>query len=242
MATQTAIEWTECTWNPVSGCSKISPGCAHCYAERMARRLQAMGQYRYRDGFKVTLHPEAVEEPYGWKKPRVVFVNSMSDLFHEEVPVEFIQQIFSVMNRCSQHTFQILTKRSQRLLKLAPRLDWTDNIWMGVTVENRDYLYRIDHLRQVGAQVLFLSLEPLLGPLDDLTLNGIDWVIVGGESGPQARPMKKEWVLSIQSKCGKDNVPFFFKQWGGVQKKKAGRLLMGRTWDQVPPGIVQTVC
>jgi protein gp37 len=242
MATQTAIEWTECTWNPVSGCSKISPGCAHCYAERMARRLQAMGQYRYRDGFKVTLHPEAVEEPYGWKKPRVVFVNSMSDLFHEEVPVEFIQQIFLVMNRCSQHTFQILTKRSQRLLKLAPRLDWTDNIWMGVTVENRDYLYRKDHLRQVGAQVLFLSLEPLLGPLDDLTLNGIDWVIVGGESGPQARPMKKEWVLSIQSKCGKDNVPFFFKQWGGVQKKKAGRLLMGRTWDQVPPGIVQTVC
>lgn len=242
MNTNSQIEWTEITWNPSSGCSKVSPGCAHCYAERMAKRLQAMGQSRYRNGFKVTLHPEAVEEPYGWKKPRVVFVNSMSDLFHEDVPVEFIQRIFEVMNRCPHHTFQILTKRSQRLTELAPLLNWTENIWMGVTVENGDYLPRIDDLRRVDAQVRFLSLEPLLGPLDDLTLDGIDWVIVGGESGPQARPMKKEWVLSIQSKCRKSRVPFFFKQWGGVQKKKAGRLLNGRTWDQVPPVTAQATC
>jgi protein gp37 len=208
----------------------------------MAKRLQAMGQSRYRNGFKVTLHPEAVEEPYRWKKPRVVFVNSMGDLFHEDVPVEFIQQIFEVMNQCPHHTFQILTKRSQRLAELALLLNWTENIWMGVTVENSDYLPRMDDLRRVDAQVRFLSLEPLLGPLDDLTLEGIDWVIVGGESGPQARPMKKEWVLSIQSKCRKCRVPFFFKQWGGVQKKKAGRLLKGRTWDQIPSFNAQTAC
>lgn len=234
MATQTAIEWTECTWNPVSGCTKISPGCAHCYAERMAKRLQAMGQYRYRNGFQVTLHPQAIREPYAWKKPRVVFVNSMSDLFHEDVPIEFIQEVFSVMNACPFHTFQVLTKRSQRLADVAPFLEWTDNIWMGVTVENNDYLGRIHHLRQVDAHVRFLSLEPLLGPLEALTLDGIDWVIVGGESGPGARPMKKEWVLSIKTKCQQCHVPFFFKQWGGFSKKKAGRLLNGRTWDQLP--------
>jgi len=234
MAADSKIEWTECTWNPVSGCTKISPGCAHCYAERMAKRLQAMGQYRYRNGFAVTLHEEAVEEPLSWKKPRVVFVNSMSDLFHEDVPVEFIQQVFAVMNRCPQHTFQILTKRAQRMAELSPLLSWSDNIWMGVTVENNDCLYRIDHLRQVNACVQFLSLEPLLGPLDDLNLEGIDWVIVGGESGPGARPMKEEWVLPIQLMCHNTKVPFFFKQWGGVQKKKNGRLLKGRTWDELP--------
>lgn len=242
MSTQTAIEWTESTWNPVSGCTKISLGCAHCYAERMAKRLQAMGQYRYRNGFALTLHHEAVEEPYGWKKPRVVFVNSMSDLFHEAVPVDFIRRVFAVMGDCSQHTFQILTKRSERLAELAPLLSWPKNVWMGVTVENADYAYRIDDLRDVPSAVRFLSIEPLLGPLDDLALEDIDWVIVGGESGPGARPMKKEWVLSIQSNCQRANVPFFFKQWGGVHKKKAGRSLEGRTWDQRPQIKSASVC
>ena len=234
MSTQSAIEWTETTWNPVSGCTKISAGCAHCYAERMAKRLQAMGLYRYRNGFAVTLHPEAVDEPCGWRKPRLVFVNSMSDLFHDDVPVDFIRQVFTVMNHCPQHTFQILTKRAERLAELAPLLNWSDNIWMGVTVESSDYLYRMDYLRQVQAAVRFVSLEPLLGPLNDLNLEDINWVIVGGESGPGARPMEKEWVLSIHSKCRRANVPFFFKQWGGVQKKKAGRLLNERTWDELP--------
>lgn len=242
MSTQTAIEWTESTWNPVSGCTKISLGCAHCYAERMAKRLQAMGQYRYRNGFAVTLHYEAVEEPYGWKKPRVVFVNSMSDLFHEAVPVDFIRRVFAVMGDCSQHTFQILTKRSRRLAEMAPLLSWPKNVWMGVTVENADYAYRIDDLRDVPSAVRFISIEPLLGPLDDLALEDIDWVIVGGESGPGARPMKKEWVLSIQSNCQRANVPFFFKQWGGVHKKKAGRSLEGRTWDQRPQIKSASVC
>lgn len=242
MASQTAIEWTDCTWNPASGCTKISAGCAHCYAERMARRLEAMGQARYRNGFAVTLHPEALEEPLGWKKSRLVFVNSMGDLFHEEIPLQFIQKVFDVMNRCPQHIFQILTKRSQRMAELAPLLEWGENIWMGVTVENSDYLHRIECLQRVPARVCFLSLEPLLGPLDDLVLDGLDWVIVGGESGPQARPMKEEWVLSIQSKCQKEGVPFFFKQWGGVNKKKAGRLLQGRTWDQLPAAAAYVGC
>lgn len=193
-----------------------------------------MGQYRYRNGFRVTLHPEALEEPCGWKQPRRVFVNSMSDLFHEKIPLEFIQRVFDVMNKNIRHTFQILTKRSERLAEAAPLLNWSDNIWMGVTVENSDYLYRIDHLRKVSATVRFLSLEPLLGPLDALDLSGIDWVIVGGESGPGARPMKEEWAVSIKSKCLAADVPFFFKQWGGVNKKKAGRILEGRTWDQMP--------
>lgn len=234
MSTQSAIEWTETTWNPVSGCTKISPGCAHCYAERMARRLQAMGQYRYRNGFRVTLHPEALEEPYNWKHPRMVFVNSMSDLFHEKIPLEFIHRVFDVMNKNSRHTFQILTKRSEKLAQAAPLLNWSDNIWMGVTVENSDYLYRIDHLRQVNATVRFLSLEPLLGELESLDLGGIDWVIVGGESGPGARPMKEKWAVSVKSKCELAGVPFFFKQWGGVNKKKAGRILEGRTWNEMP--------
>jgi len=234
MATQSTIEWTGSTWNPVSGCTKISAGCLNCYAERMARRLKAMGQKRYRKGFKVTLHPEALDEPCRWKKPRIVFVNSMSDLFHDAIPDEFIQDVFKVMNDNTHHTFQILTKRSQRLNQITPLLDWPENIWMGVTIENADYTFRIDHLRQTSAAIKFLSLEPLLGPIPDLELDGIDWIIVGGESGPRARPMLKEWVIDIKRKCENKNVPFFFKQWGGVNKKKAGRLLEGRTWDSYP--------
>ncbi|MBN1127157.1 MAG: phage Gp37/Gp68 family protein [Sedimentisphaerales bacterium] len=239
MATQSTIEWTESTWNPVSGCTKISTGCLNCYAERMARRLQAMGQKRYQNGFKVTLHPDALDEPYRWKKPRVVFVNSMSDLFHEAIPVEFLQNVFAVMNASQRHTFQILTKRSQRLRELAHLLEWSDNIWMGVTVESEEYRSRIDDLREVNCAVRFLSLEPLLGPMQGLDLAGMDWVIVGGESGPGARPMKEEWVVDIQQMCEEQDVPFFFKQWGGVNKKKAGRVLQGRTWDQYPKAIEQ---
>lgn len=234
MAIQSGIEWTESTWNPVTGCTKVSVGCANCYAERIAKRLRAMGQRRYRNGFEVTLHPEALDEPYRWKKPRVIFVNSMSDLFHEEIPLEFIQDVFSVMNANKRHTFQILTKRSERLCELAPLLDWPENVWMGVTIENNDYVGRADDLRTVGAAVRFCSLEPLLGPLPSLELDGIGWVIVGGESGPGARIMKSEWVVEIREKCIAEGVPFFFKQWGGVNKKKAGRILQGRTWDEYP--------
>ena len=234
VAAQSAIEWTESTWNPVTGCSKVSVGCANCYAERIAKRLRAMGQRRYRNGFKVTLHPEALNEPYRWKKPRIIFVNSMSDLFHEEIPVEFIQDVFSVMVANKRHIFQILTKRSERLCELAPLLDWPQNVWMGVTIENNDYVGRADDLRTVGAAVRFCSLEPLLGPLPDLELDGIGWVIVGGESGPGARIMKSEWAVEIREKCIGEGVPFFFKQWGGVNKKKAGRILQGRTWDEYP--------
>lgn len=235
MATQSSIEWTESTWNPVTGCSKISTGCSNCYAERMAKRLQAMGQARYKNSFKVTLHPEALDEPYRWKKPRIVFVNSMSDLFHEKIPFEFIQRVFKVMNENEHHTFQILTKRSENLRELAPLLEWSENIWMGVTIESNDYVGRADDLRAVNAALKFLSLEPLLGPVPNLELNDIDWVIVGGESGPGARPMKKEWVLDIKERCkNKHNKAFFFKQWGGVNKKKTGRLLQGRTWDNYP--------
>lgn len=200
----------------------------------MALRLQAMGQRRYRNGFKVTLHPEALDEPYSWKKPRVVFVNSMSDLFHEEIPVEFIQQVFAVMNANRQHTFQVLTKRSERLRELAPLLEWSENIWMGVTVENQKAAGRVDDLRAVGAAVRFLSMEPLLEPVEGLELQGIDWVIVGGESGPGARKMEEGWAIAIKDLCLKESVPFFFKQWGGVRKKKAGRVLQGRTWDAYP--------
>ena len=240
MATQSTIEWTESTWNPVTGCTKISAGCLHCYAERMAKRLQAMGQNRYKNGFKLTLHPEALNEPYHWKKPRVVFVNSMSDLFHEEIPIEFIQDVFSVMNDNKRHTFQILTKRSERLRELTPLLEWSENIWMGVTIENNDYVARADDLRTINAAIKFLSLEPLLGPVPDLELDGIDWIIVGGESGPGARTMKEEWVLDIKKKCdNKQKIPFFFKQWGGVNKKKTGRLLQDKTWDNYPKRVNQ---
>jgi protein gp37 len=230
------IEWTESTWNPVTGCTKISTGCKNCYAERMAKRLQAMGQPNYVNGFEVTCHPETLKMPYKWKKPQMIFVNSMSDLFHNEVPASFIDEIFFTMNETPWHTYQVLTKRAGRLKVISKRLNWTPNIWMGVTVETADHMNRIDHLRQVPAAVRFLSLEPLLGPLPNLNLTGINWVIVGGESGPGARPMKKEWAEDLRDQCLSANVPFFFKQWGGVQKKKAGRLLDERTWDDMPVG------
>lgn len=234
LSAASAIEWTEATWNPVTGCTKISPGCWHCYAERMARRLQAMGQPNYVNGFEVTTHEHMLEAPLCWRRPRVVFVNSMSDLFHERVPLGFIERVSRVMAQAAQHTFQVLTKRSERLAELAPALGWPANVWMGVSVENADYTWRIDHLRATAAHVKFLSLEPLLGPLPGLDLAGIDWVIVGGESGPGARPMREEWVLDIREQCLSAGVPFFFKQWGGVNKKKAGRELEGRTWDEMP--------
>lgn len=234
MGMKSAIEWTESTWNPLTGCTKISPGCKHCYAERMALRLQAMGQRNYVNGFELTLQEDALELPLRWKKPQSIFVNSMSDMFHAEVPAEFIIRAFDVMRRASWHRFQVLTKRSERLLSLNKQLPWAENIWMGVSVETDEYTYRIDHLLETGARIKFLSLEPLLGRLDDLRLDGINWVIVGGESGPGARPMKAEWVTSIRDQCVDANVPFFFKQWGGVWKKKFGRELEGRTWDQMP--------
>jgi protein gp37 len=234
MAGLTKIEWTEATWNPVTGCDKISPGCKNCYAERLALRLQAAGTPQYKDGFLLTLHPGALAIPLGWKKPKVIFVNSMSDLFHKDVPVEFIQQVFMIMRTTPHHQFQILTKRAERLADLHAQLRWSDNIWMGVSVESVDYLYRIECLKRTNARIKFLSVEPLLGPLPHLDLEGIDWVIVGGESGPHARPMKPQWVRQIRAQCIAANVPFFFKQWGGVFKSKTGRILDGRTWDQMP--------
>ena len=234
MAQGSGIEWTESTWNPVTGCTKISPGCKHCYAERMAERLQAMGQANYVNGFNLTLQPHMLEVPLKWKKPQTIFVNSMSDLFHEDVPLEYIKRVFKVMNDANWHRFQVLTKRADRLLSVSPSLKWTSNIWMGVSVESDDHRTRIDRLRGTSAHIKFLSLEPLLGPLCNLNLMGIDWVIVGGESGPNARPMDAAWVEDLQSQCRTAEVPFFFKQWGGTQKKKAGRTLGGRTWDEMP--------
>lgn len=234
MAQASSIEWTESTWNPVTGCTKISPGCAHCYAERMAKRLRAMGQERYRDGFKVTLQPDVVDLPLHWKRPRMIFVNSMSDLFHKEVPADFIVKCFAVMQQASQHTFQVLTKCPERAVELAPHLPWPSNVWMGTTVENADYIHRIRSLIQIPATVRFLSLEPLLGPIPRLPLRGIHWVIVGGESGPAARPMLPGWVLQIRNRCMAYGVPFFFKQWGGVNKGVAGRELEGRYWNEMP--------
>ena len=231
---QSSIEWTESTWNPLTGCTKISPGCKLCYAERMAKRLQAMGQPRYANGFELTLHEDVLELPLSWQRPQLIFVNSMSDMFHEDVPTGFIRKAFDVMRRASWHQFQVLTKRSDRLLEVSPSIDWPENVWMGVSVENQDYDSRIGHLRRTGARVKFLSLEPLLVSLPGLKLRGIDWVIVGGESGPGARPMQAEWVVAIKKQCMKAGVPFFFKQWGGFNKKKAGRLLQGRTWDELP--------
>lgn len=234
MAGPSSIEWTDATWNPVTGCTKISSGCKHCYAERMARRLQAMGKASYADGFAVTIHPAALEAPLRWRNSRRVFVNSMSDLFHEDVPAEFIQRAFGVMNRSPQHVFQILTKRPEIALACAPKLTFSANIWMGVTVEDREAVPRIDVLRQIPARVRFLSVEPLLEALPRLRLEGIHWVIVGGESGPRARPMQAQWVRRVKEDCESAGVLFFFKQWGGTNKKKAGRLLDGRTWDAVP--------
>ena len=234
MGQKSKIEWTESTWNPVTGCTKISAGCLNCYAERMAKRLHAMGVDNYRNEFEVTLHPHVLEKPLKWKQPQTIFVNSMSDLFHKNVPLDFIQQIFDVMRRASWHRFQVLTKRSERLLDLHRKIDWPDNVWMGVTVENDDCIYRIEHLRNTGASVKFLSLEPLLGSLENLNLNNIDWVIVGGESGPGARPIEPDWVRGIRDQCVESKTPFFFKQWGGVNKKKNGRTLDKRTWSQMP--------
>ncbi|MCU0863476.1 MAG: phage Gp37/Gp68 family protein [Planctomycetes bacterium] len=231
---KSSIEWTEATWNPVTGCTKISAGCKNCYAERMARRLQGMGVPNYRNGFELTVHEHAVDLPLSWRKPQVVFVNSMSDLFHRDVPLAFLQRVFAVMQAATEHRFQVLTKRADRLQELAPSLPWPDNVWMGVSVEDDRQRHRIDHLRATPAVVKFLSLEPLLGPLPELDLHAIDWVIVGGESGPRARPMQPEWVRDLRDQAEASGVPFFFKQWGGVWKKRTGRELDGRTWDQMP--------
>lgn len=234
MATVSTIEWTEMTWNPVSGCVKVSQGCKHCYAERMAKRLKAMGAARYVDGFRPTLHADLIEAPRNWKRPRLIFVNSMSDLFQDAVPDAFIRRVFETMGDCPQHTFQILTKRSGRVRQLGSSLPWSPNIWMGVSVEDRRVTQRIADLAAVPAQVRFLSCEPLIGPLDRLDLARIHWVIVGGESGPRARPMRREWVESIQGQCARAGVAFFFKQWGGVRKDTTGRELHGRTYDEMP--------
>ncbi len=234
MSTHSDIEWTESTWNPITGCSKISKGCQHCYAERMAIRLQAMGNPNYINGFELTLHDHALNLPLTWKQPQSIFVNSMSDLFHEDVPEDFIQMVFQVMKQASWHTFQILTKRSKRMIELNPHLLWPENVWMGVTVEDQDYDFRIDDLREIDAHVKFLSLEPLLGPLPHLDLNNIDWVIAGGESGPGARPIEQNWVVDIRDQCLNARVPFFFKQWGGFRKKRNGRMLEGRFWNEMP--------
>ncbi len=234
MSKDSSIEWTESTWNPVTGCSKISDGCKNCYAERMAKRLSAMGHPNYINGFKVSCHEHVLELPLSWRKPKMVFANSMSDLFHKKVPFIFIEKVFHTMRKARWHCFQVLTKRSDRMAKISARLNWTSNIWMGVTVENSDYKNRILDLQETPAAVKFLSLEPLLGPMPDIPLKGIDWVIVGGESGPGAREMKKEWAAEIRDQCISANVPFFFKQWGGVNKKKAGRLLDNCLWDEMP--------
>ncbi len=234
MAGKSDIEWTDMTWNPVTGCTKISQGCKNCYAERMSKRLRAMGVERYRDGFNVRLHADILDQPSKWSGSRRVFVNSMSDLFHKGVPLEFITRVFESISQNPNHNFQILTKRAGRLAQVANSLSWPPNLWMGTSVEHERTTTRIDQLRDVPAAVRFLSLEPLIGPLDDLVLDGIHWVIVGGESGPKARPMEHEWVESILQQCRSANIPFFFKQWGGVRKKKTGRALNGRTYDEFP--------
>jgi len=234
MSGNTKIEWTEATWNPVTGCSKISLGCENCYAERIAKRLKAMGQPNYKNGFQVTTHDHVLATPLKWKSPRMIFVNSMGDLFHDKVPDDFILKVFDVMSQSTQHVFQVLTKRPERFEQLSTSLPLLPNVWLGVTVESMDYTFRIDHLKNTQAPVKFLSIEPLLGPMIGLNLDGIDWTIVGGESGPNARPMNAEWVKSLRDQCLTAKVAFFFKQWGGPAKKRAGRILEGRTWDQIP--------
>lgn len=231
---QSSIEWTEMTWNPTTGCDKISAGCKYCYAEVMTRRLEAMGIEKYKDGFTVRTHENALLTPFGWKSPKIVFVNSMSDMFHKDVPLEFIKRVFDTMNNCPQHTFQVLTKRSDILLKYHKELNWTHNIWMGVSVEDSRVKHRIDDLRKTNARVKFLSCEPLIDPLQKMNLKKIDWVIVGGESGRTPRVMNEDWVLDIQDQCEKSKVAFFFKQWGGTNKKKAGRELAGSTYNEMP--------
>ena len=237
MAANSHIEWTEATWNPVTGCTKVSGGCKNCYAERLALRLQAMGNHRYANGFRLTMHDDVVDLPKTWRIPRTIFVNSMSDLFHEQVPLNFIQRVFATMRACPQHTFQILTKRSDRLRKLAVEINWPPNVWIGVSVEDSRVLSRVDDLRKVPAAIRFLSCEPLVGSLAGIDLTNIHWVIVGGESGPYARPMQIEWVREIFRACRKADVPFFFKQWGGVRKDLTGRLLRGRTYDEMPQRV-----
>ena len=234
MADQTKIEWTDATWNPVTGCTKVSQGCKHCYAERLAHRLQAMGATRYVNGFRVTLHPDALTKPIEWVKPRRIFVNSMSDLFHPDVPAAFIREVFEVMKITPRHTYQVLTKRPERLVQMADVLPFPSNVWIGTSIESEAVLERVTAIQRVPAVVRFLSCEPLLGPLPNLPLDEIHWVIVGGESGPKARPMHEDWVVDIREQCQTHSVPFFFKQWGGVQRTHAGRLLDGRTWDEFP--------
>ena len=231
---KTNIAWTDKSWNPVTGCTKISPGCTHCYAEIMAHRLKEMGQPNYVNGFDLTLQPHMLDHPLHWKKPSMIFVNSMSDIFHADVPLDYIRRVFDVMHKCPQHVFQVLTKRAGRMQQLSPQLEWHDNVWMGVTVENADYQSRIDCLRKTGAKLKFLSLEPLLSALPNLNLDGIGWVIVAGESGHGCRPMHPDWVRDIRDQCIKAKIPFFFKQWGGVRKNEAGNLLDGETWEQMP--------
>lgn len=231
---QSSIEWTEMTWNPTTGCNKISAGCKYCYAEVMTRRLQAMGVDKYKDGFKVRTHEDALLIPYSWKSSKLVFVNSMSDLFHTEVPLSFIKKVFEVMNNTPQHTYQVLTKRAERLYELHQELNWTDNIWMGVSIENEKVKDRIDFLREINAKVKFLSCEPLIGPLPDMNLENIHWVIVGGESGRTVRPIKESWIWDIRQQCAEQGAAFFFKQWGGTNKKKAGRELGGSTYNEMP--------
>lgn len=234
MANNSKINWTQATWNCVTGCTKVSPGCQHCYASVMAKRLQAMGQPKYAHGFEVTLHENELQVPLKWRSPRLIFVNSMSDLFHSAVPDDFIKRVFEVMRQAHWHHFQVLTKRSERLVEMAGTLPWPTNIWMGVTVESAGYLHRVDDLRGTEAAVKFLSLEPLLGPLPRMDLTNIDWVITGGESGPGARPVHPDWVRNIRDQCVSAGVPFFFKQWGGRSKKAAGRALDGRFWNEMP--------
>ena len=234
MSSDSRIEWTEATWNPCTGCTKISAGCQNCYAERLSERLKEMGQEKYKNGFKLTVHEDALEIPLTWSKPKKIFVNSMSDLFHKDVPKSFILKVFNVMNRANQHQYQILTKRAERIRELDKYLPWNPNIWMGVTVENNDYVNRIDFLRKSSAHIKFISFEPLIGPINDANLEGIDWVIVGGESGPNSRPIERNWVIQLRNQCRKDGVPFFFKQWGGINKKKNGRILDGRIYNEFP--------
>ncbi len=234
MGGHSAIEWTDATWNPVTGCTKVSQGCKHCYAQRMAKRLQAMGVARYTNGFRVTLHPDLLDLPRRWKNSRMIFVNSMSDLFHPKVPDAFVERVFAVMADTPRHTFQVLTKRPERAIAMAPQLPWPPNVWLGTSVENDHVIARVDLLREVPATVRFLSCEPLIGPLSRLDVTGMHWVIVGGESGPDHRPIKKQWVQDIRELCLLEDVPFFFKQWGGATPKSGGRLLDGRTWDDMP--------
>ena len=234
MGDKSKIEWTDATWNPVTGCTKVSPGCKNCYAERLATRLLAMGNPRYTHGFEVTLHHDQITLPLRWKQPRKIFVNSMSDLFHEEVPDDFIFEAFEVMKNASWHLFQILTKRAERLAQLAPRLPWPQNIWQGVSVENEEYTWRINNLVNVPSAVRFISVEPLLGPIRNIPLKGISWVIVGGESGPRYRAVEADWIRDLRNQCLRAGVPFFFKQWGGITSKAGGRLLDKKLWNQMP--------